>query len=84
MEGSQPDAFSKLVGDLSIVLEPCSGFSVDEIDSRIIQDLMEEYVSKPAEWARYALPDFSRGYTRNLVHKGNGKSNLVSQPLTTS
>jgi len=39
--------------------------------------LMKEYESKEEDWGRYALGDASRGYTRNLVDVGNGKSNLV-------
>lgn len=39
---------------------------------------MEEYISNEKDWDKYAFPDFSRGYTRNLVDEGNGKSNLVS------
>lgn len=78
MAGSKQDAFSRLVEDLSVVLEPCSGLKIDEIDPQIIEDLMSEYKSKQTEWMKYAIPDFGRCYTRNLVHDGNGKSNLVS------
>jgi cysteine dioxygenase len=38
---------------------------------------MENYTSCESEWSKYAFSDLSRGYTRNLVDEGNGKSNLV-------
>ena len=47
------------------------------VDVDALTRLMKEYESKEEDWARYALGDASRGYTRNLVDVGNGKSNLV-------
>lgn len=38
---------------------------------------MTIYSSKEDEWKNYAFADPSRNYTRNLVDKGNGKSNLL-------
>jgi cysteine dioxygenase len=38
---------------------------------------MSIYTSNEQEWQEYALADPSRNYTRNLVDKGNGKSNLL-------
>jgi hypothetical protein len=38
---------------------------------------MSDYTSSESDWATYAFSDLSRGYTRNLVDEGNGKSNLV-------
>lgn len=72
------DAFEKLVQDLSTALGPSSGLDSADVDPVHIQRLMEGYVSKSEEWASYALFDPSRTYTRNLIDKGNGKSNLVS------
>lgn len=72
-----PDAFQKLVEDLSAALGPSSGLDSDDVDPADIQRLMEAYVSNSEEWSRYALGDGSRTYTRNLVDEGNGKSNLV-------
>ncbi|KAJ5678918.1 hypothetical protein N7462_007162 [Penicillium macrosclerotiorum] len=72
-----PGAFEKLVEDLSTVLGPSSGLDSDDIDPIIIQKLMEKYVSDSKEWDQYALGDASRGYTRNLIDEGNGKSNLL-------
>lgn len=42
---------------------------------------MENYTSSEKDWEKYAFADLSRGYTRNLVDEGNGKSNLVSYIL---
>jgi cysteine dioxygenase len=68
----------KLVAELSAALGPSSGLDSDDVDPRDIQRLMEEYTSNESEWSSYAFSDSSRGYTRNLVDEGNGKSNLVS------
>lgn len=72
---SSPNAFETLVSNLSIQLGPSNGLDVD-IDE--LTTLMEEYSSSESEWSKYALKDLRRGYTRNLVDVGNGKSNLVS------
>lgn len=74
-----PEAFERLVQDLSAALGPSSGLDSDDVDPMNIQRLMEDYVSNSAEWGPYALGDPSRTYTRNLIDEGNGKSNLVSQ-----
>ena len=74
---SKSDAFHTLVEDLSKMLGPTSGIDSADVDPKELQSLMEEYVSNPSEWQKYALGDPSRPYTRNLVDKGNGKSNLV-------
>lgn len=72
-------SFEQLVEDLSAALGPSSGLESDDVDPTNIQLLMERYVSNEAEWGPYALGDSSRGYTRNLIDEGNGKSNLVSR-----
>lgn len=73
----RPHAFQQLVQDLSNVLGPSSGIDSADVDPLDLQKLMEAYTSDEAEWQKYALGDPSRTYTRNLVDKGNGKSNLV-------
>ncbi|KAF2503297.1 cysteine dioxygenase [Lophium mytilinum] len=73
----QPDNFHALVHKLSKVLGPSSGIDSQDVDPQQLQTLMEEYVSNPSEWEDYALGDLSRPYTRNLVDRGNGKSNLL-------
>lgn len=71
------DPFHRLVSDLSRILGPSSGLNSSDIEVTELQKLMESYTSKESDWSRYAFSDFSRGYTRNLVDEGNGKSNLV-------
>lgn len=71
------DAFQQLVQDLSNVLGPSSGLDSADVDPLDLQKLMEGYTSRDVEWQKYAWGDPSRTYTRNLVDKGNGKSNLV-------
>lgn len=71
------DGFHKLVKDLSEVLGSCSGIDSDDVDVTNLEQLMIDYTSKDEEWTSYAFADFTRGYTRNLVDEGNGKSNLV-------
>jgi cysteine dioxygenase len=72
------NSFHRLVSDLSRILGPSSGLNSEDVDVQKLQRLMEEYASNEDEWSKYAFSDFSRGYTRNLVDEGNGKSNLVS------
>ncbi|KKA30821.1 hypothetical protein TD95_005053 [Thielaviopsis punctulata] len=69
--------FQKLVQDLKDALGPSSGLTCDDIDLDALTDLMRQYDSKPNEWKEYFIGDESKGYTRNLVDEGNGKSNLL-------
>ncbi|KAF2403644.1 cysteine dioxygenase [Trichodelitschia bisporula] len=71
------DNFQRLVSDLSRVLGPSSGIDSEDVDPEDLESLMRAYASNEEEWKRYALEDRSRNYTRNLVDKGNGKSNLL-------
>ena len=73
--------FDQLVQALKDALGPSSGLTSDDIDVNYLSDLMRDYDSSDQEWSRYAFGDSSRGYTRNLVDEGNGKSNLVGIPL---
>lgn len=75
---SKQDNFHQLVESLSKILGSSSGLNSDDVDVKHLQQLMEKYMSLESEWQRYAFSDLSRGYTRNLVDEGNGKSNLVS------
>jgi len=81
MSGSAPlkykDSFHGLVEDLSKILGPTSGLTSADVDVTELQRLMEDYTSQESEWEKYAFADLSRGYTRNLVDEGNGKSNLL-------
>jgi hypothetical protein len=76
----EEDKFQSLVQALSDKLGPCSGIDSNDVDEKELQQLMENYVSDESEWAKYFFPAPSVPYTRNLVDKGNGKSNLV-RPL---
>lgn len=85
------DLFHGLVQDIKDILGPSSGINSADVDDKELRSVMEEYLSNENEWQKYAHADGSRPYTRNLVDKGNGKSNLVrhSKPeyetlLTTS
>jgi cysteine dioxygenase len=79
-QGKSSDSFQKLVTSLNDTLGPSSGINSDDIDERELQTLMEEYETNEPEWKKYyhpsSLPEVP--YTRNLVDKGNGKSNLAS------
>jgi cysteine dioxygenase len=75
--GTPMDKFHQLVDDLSRILGPSSGLDSAAIDVNHLEELMSSYISKESEWQKYAFSDLSRGYTRNLVDEGNGKSNLV-------
>ncbi|KAG9237284.1 cysteine dioxygenase [Amylocarpus encephaloides] len=74
---SNHNSFDQLVSDLSRVLGPSSGLKSDDVDVEKLQAMIEDYISVEWEWSKYAFSDHSRGYTRNLVDKGNGKSNLL-------
>jgi cysteine dioxygenase len=81
----QSDKFEELVQAMKKTLGPSSGLTSDDVNVDALTDLMINYDSNPMEWSRYAYGDASRGYTRNLVDEGNGKSNLVSRdPAMTS
>ncbi|KAK3954487.1 RmlC-like cupin domain-containing protein [Pseudoneurospora amorphoporcata] len=69
--------FDKLVQALKDALGPSSGLTSDDVDVEHLTRLMTEYQSDEVEWSRFAFGDTSRGYTRNLVDEGNGKSNLL-------
>lgn len=71
------NAFQSLVVALRERLGPSSGINSADVDPEELEELMRTYVSNETEWKHYALEDSSRSYTRNLVDKGNGKSNLV-------
>ena len=71
------DQFHTLVCALSQVLGPSAGIDSEDINPKDLEGLMKAYVSNEEEWIRYALKDSSRAYTRNLVDRGNGRSNLV-------
>lgn len=77
MNISTENQFEQLVQSLKDALGTSSGLTSADVDVTALTKLMMQYDSNPSDWARYAMPDPGRGYTRNLVDEGNGKSNLV-------
>lgn len=77
---AQSDRFERLVQALKEALGPSSGLTSDDVDVAFLTRLMQDYDSSDNKWSMYAYGDGTRGYTRNLVDEGNGKSNLVSLP----
>ncbi|KAK3390369.1 RmlC-like cupin domain-containing protein [Podospora didyma] len=77
--GASPEAsqFDDLVWALKAALGPSSGLTSDDVDINHLTRLMQEYDTNESGWSRFAMGDESRGYTRNLVDEGNGKSNLL-------
>ena len=75
--GSESAGFEQLVWALKDALGPSSGLTSDDVDVGFLTKLMQDYVSSELGWLKYAFGDASKGYTRNLVDDGNGKSNLV-------
>ncbi|KHN98199.1 cysteine dioxygenase [Metarhizium album ARSEF 1941] len=73
----QSDKFEELILTMKKVLGPSSGLTSDDVDVGSLTELMLNYDSNPREWSKYAYGDAGRGYTRNLVDEGNGKSNLL-------
>ena len=69
--------FELLVKALKQALGPSSGLTSDDVDVNHLTRLMEEYDANDEGWMPYNFGDASRGYTRNLVDEGNGKSNLL-------
>ena len=78
--GQKPDAFHGLVRELSGYLDQAQSLAFSEIcDPNAVIQRMEEYRSDRSEWAKYAHEDESQCFTRNMVERGLGKSNIVSQ-----
>ncbi|CAM1511357.1 Fc.00g088700.m01.CDS01 [Cosmosporella sp. VM-42] len=73
----QQNRFDELVMALKEALGPSSGLTCDDVDVNYLTRLMQDYDGSDKEWAKFAFGDSSRGYTRNLVDEGNGKSNLL-------
>ncbi|KAL6860182.1 hypothetical protein ACO1O0_004208 [Amphichorda felina] len=74
---AQSDRFERLVQALKDALGPSSGLTSDDVDVEVLTQLMRDYDGSDNKWSRYAFGDSTRGYTRNLVDEGNGKSNLL-------
>lgn len=77
----EKDHFEELVLALKEGLGPSSGLTSEDVDVGYLMELMRAYDGSDMQWSKYAFGDASRGYTRNLVDEGNGKSNLVGHVL---
>lgn len=72
------DGFHDLVQELSGYVDTAQSLAFSEIcDPNAVIQRMEEYRSDRSEWARYALEDGDQCFTRNMVERGLGKSNIV-------
>ncbi|OAL53019.1 cysteine dioxygenase type I [Pyrenochaeta sp. DS3sAY3a] len=71
------DHFESLVQAIREKLGPCSGIDSDDMNASELEQLMGNYISDESEWSKYYFPASNMAYTRNLVDKGNGKSNLL-------
>ena len=73
--------FGLLLKALNDALGPSSGLDAADVDLDTLKELMDGYISNKDDWIRYAFKNPSGNYTRNLVNKGNGKSNLVRKAI---
>ena len=72
------DAFHNLVQELSGYLDTAQSLAFSEIcDPNAVIHRMREYQSDRSEWAKYAYEDENQCFTRNMVERGLGKSNIV-------
>ena len=51
-------------------------FESDNVNIEEVEEILDCYKSDPKDWKKYAKFDKYK-YTRNLVHEGNGKFNLM-------
>ena len=51
-------------------------FQADEVNIEEVEEVLGAYHTKVSDWKKYAKFDKFK-YTRNLVHEGNGKFNLM-------
>ena len=74
----QLDSFHNLVRELSGYLDTAQSLAFSEIcDPNAVIQRMKEYRSDRLEWAKYAHEDGKQCFTRNMVERGAGKSNIV-------
>ena len=77
-QGQQLDEFHNLVRELSGYIDTAQSLAFSEIcnPSTVIQR-MKEYQSDRSDWAKYAHANGDQCFTRNMVERGVGKSNIV-------
>ncbi|TKA68589.1 hypothetical protein B0A55_08384, partial [Friedmanniomyces simplex] len=71
------DSFHALVNSINDILGPCNGIDSAGVDVEELKSVMRAFEGPDEEWQKYAFADYGRAYTRNLVDRGNGKSNLL-------
>ena len=72
------DGFHNLVQELSGYLDTAQSLAFSEIcDPNAVIHRMREYQSDRSEWVKYAYEDANQCFTRNMVERGLGKSNIV-------
>lgn len=72
------DGFHHLVQQLSGYVDTAQSLAFSEIcDPKAVIQRMKEYRSDRSEWAKYAHEDGDQCFTRNMVERGLGKSNIV-------
>jgi len=80
---TEQDGFHALVQAINEKLGPSNGIDSADVDENELQQLMQDYVSDESEWNMYNFASDKIPYTRNVVDKGNGKSNLVRSRVFT-
>ena len=77
-ECQRRDGLQSLVRELSGYLDTAQSLAFSEIcDPNAVIQRMKEYPSDRLEWAKYAHEDGNQCFTRNMVERGLGKSNIV-------
>lgn len=72
------DGFHTLVQELSGYFDTAQSLAFSEIcDPNAVIQRMERYRSARLEWAKYAYENENQCFTRNMVERGLGKSNIV-------
>lgn len=72
------DQFHNLVQELSGYIDTAESLAFSEIcDPNAVIQRMKQYQSYTREWARYAYRDEAQCFTRNMVDRGLGKSNIL-------
>ena len=72
------NGFHNLAQELSGYLDTAQSLAFSEIcDPNAVIQRMKQYRSDRLDWAKYAHQDENMCFTRNMVERGLGKSNIV-------
>ncbi|KAL8787932.1 MAG: hypothetical protein Q9213_001959 [Squamulea squamosa] len=69
--------FRQLVIDIQNQLGSDNSIVSSDQDCLLLQQRLMSYKSEETGWEDYAFRDATQTFTRNLVHRGNGKYNLI-------